>query len=37
MDPMLQNQIKDWILLAAMAVFCGSVLYIIATVVSGEK
>jgi hypothetical protein len=31
MDPMLQSQIKEWVLLVAIAVFWGTVLYIIAT------
>jgi hypothetical protein len=31
MNPMLQGQIKEWVFLAAIAVFWGFVLYIIAT------
>ncbi|MGC2769315.1 MAG: hypothetical protein WB607_27700 [Candidatus Acidiferrum sp.] len=37
MDPMLQSQIKDGVLLAAWAVFCGSVLYIIATAIRRKQ
>jgi Domain of unknown function (DUF6249) len=37
MDPMLHSQIKEGVLLAAWAVFCGSVLYIIATAIRRKQ
>jgi Domain of unknown function (DUF6249) len=37
MDPMLQSQIKEGVLLVAWAVFCGSVLYIIANAIRRKQ
>jgi len=37
MDPMLQAQLKDWVVLAMIVAFCLSVLYIIATAIRRKQ